>query len=391
MQNYDFDTVIDRTNTQSVKWDHYQKDVLPLWVADMDFQSPSSVIEELTRRVEHGVFGYTYPNQELNEIICMRMKDHYGWEVKPEALVFMPGVVSGLNVFCHTFETFSPRVVVQTPVYPPILHAPDICHLNRVESPLELLENGRYEINFDRFEEGIGKVPTQFILCNPQNPTGRVFTQMELSHMAEICLRNKVLICSDEIHSDLIYSGNKHIPIASLSKEIEQTTVTFIAPSKTFNVAGLGCAIAIIPNPDLRSKFAKEKEAFSGYANALGLTAALAAYRDGGEWLTSLLSYLESNRKLVIDFIRERLPGIKVYQPEGTYLAWLDCRSLELTIDPCEFFLKEAKVGLNNGADFGEPGKGFVRLNFGCPRSILVEALSRMEHALIQRYTKRNE
>jgi cystathionine beta-lyase len=254
-----------------------------------------------------------------------------------------------------------------------------------VEIPLERIENGRYEIDFDRFEEGIGREPTQFILCNPHNPTGRVFTDAELNRIAEICLRHQVLICSDEIHSDLIFSGNKHTPIASLSREIEKRTITFIAPSKTFNVAGLGCAIAIIPNADLRDQFSSEKDAFAGHVNVLGLTAALAAYRDSEDWVTSLLTYLEANRNMVTDFVCERLPGVKIYPVEGTYLAWLDCRSLELPSDPCGFFFQEAKVGLNNGADFGEPGKGFVRLNFGCPGTILHEALERMEQALTRR------
>ncbi len=355
MQNYDFDKAIDRTGTQSVKWDRYPKDVLPLWVADMDFTSPPEVIHALAKRVEHGVFGYTSPSNELKEVICARMMQRYRWEIGPESLVFMPGVVSGLNLFCHTFSSFCQRVAVQTPVYPPILHASDINHLNRVEIPLARLDNGRYEIDFGSFEEGIRTGPTQFILCNPHNPTGRVFTVTELNQIAEICLRHQVLICSDEIHSDLIFSGNKHTPIASLSREIEQNTITFIAPSKTFNVAGLGCAIAIIPNPDLRKQFSREKDTFAGHVNAFGLAAALAAYREGDEWVTSLLSYLEDNRNMVTDFVCEKLPGVKVYQAEGTYLAWLDCRALALPSDPCEFFLQEAKVGLNNGADFGEP------------------------------------
>lgn len=391
MRDFDFDQIIDRSGTQSIKWDRFPKDVLPLWVADMDFLSPPEMIQALVKRVEHGVFGYTTAGDDLNELICVRMKERYGWEIKPEALVFMPGVVSGLNLFCYTFSSYSQRVVVQTPVYPPILRAPDICHLNRVEVPLVRLEDGRYEIDFDCFEEGIRGGPTQFILCNPHNPTGRVFTIQELQRIAEICLRHQVILCSDEIHSDLIFTGNKHTPIASLSREIEEHTITFIAPSKTFNVAGLGCSVAIIPNPELRKQFSLVKDAFAGHVNLFGLTAARAAYRDGEEWSKSLLGYLESNRNLVTGFVLERLPGIKVYPPEGTYLAWLDCTSLDLPSDPCEFFLQEARVGLNNGMDFGEPGKGFVRLNFGCTRKLLSEALERMERALIQWSSSRDK
>jgi cystathionine beta-lyase len=382
MQQYDFDKYIERAGTHSVKWDHYPKDVLPLWVADMDFPSPPEVLTELKKRVEHGIFGYTYPPTELMNVLQERMLSLYHWEVNPEWFVLTPGVVSGLNLFCHAFSTQNRNVVVQTPVYPPILHAADVTHLHKQEVPLLQTENGRYAIDFDLFETAVSGEPSQFILSNPHNPTGRVFTKPELQQLADICLRHDALVCSDDIHSDLIFSGSQHIPIASLSKEIEKRTITFIAPSKTFNIAGLGCSVAIISDPGLRKQYSQVRDAYAGHVNALGLTAALAAYRDGADWLKHLITYLESNRNMVTDFVQSSMPGVKIYQAEGTYLAWLDCRQLDLLPSPCEYFVREAKVGLNNGLDFGEPGRGFVRLNFGCSKNVLLEALQRIKTAI---------
>jgi cysteine-S-conjugate beta-lyase len=385
MQQYDFDKNIDRAGTHSVKWDRYPKDVLPLWVADMDFPSPPEVLSELKKRVEHGIFGYTYPPQELMSILQERMETLYNWNVNPEWFVLTPGVVSGLNLFCHAFSTQSQNVVVQTPVYPPILHAADVTHLHKQEVPLFQTESGRYEIDFDHFETAVSSEPSQFILSNPHNPTGRVFNKTELQQLAEICLHHNVLICSDDIHSDLIFTGSQHTPIASLSKEIEKRTITFVAPSKTFNIAGLGCSVAIISDSGLRKQYSQVRDAYAGHVNALGLTAALAAYRDGAYWLKCLIAYLESNRNTVTDFVHSSLPGVKIYPAEGTYLAWLDCRQLELLPSPCEYFIQEAKVGLNNGLDFGESGRGFVRLNFGCSNNILMEALQRIKTAINNR------
>jgi cystathionine beta-lyase len=382
MQKYDFDQYINRRNTHSIKWDRYPGQILPLWVADLDFLSPPAVIEALLQRVEHGVFGYSYPDPELKEVIVDRLAARYEWKVDPEWLVFMPGIVSGLNLFCHTFSNFSKDVVVQTPVYPPILHAPDISHLQRHEIPLVQSESGRYEIDFDHFNNVVSRQASQFILCNPHNPTGRVFTYEEMQKFAEICIHNKVLVCSDEIHSDMLYSGFKHIPLASISPEIAKLTITFIAPSKTFNIAGLDCSVAIISDPDLREQFSVEKDAYAGHVNALGLTAALTAYKAGDEWLEPLMVYLEENRNAVNKFVNERLDGVNSYSPEGTYLSWLDCRSLDLQPNPSQFFIDNASVGLNNGSDFGEPGNGFVRLNFGCSRKVLWKALEQMESAI---------
>lgn len=379
----EFDKVIDRRGTQSVKWDRYPQDVIPLWVADMDFPSPPEVITALQKRVEHGIFGYTHPSNELKEIIKERMSSRYHWNIDTDWLVFMPGIVSGLNTFCKVFSPDWKDVVVQTPIYPPILHAPDVSKLRKHELPLLEMAGGRYEINFSRFSNVVSRQNTQFILCNPHNPTGRVFTRTELETLADICVKNNTIICSDEIHSDLVYSNHHHIPIASLSKEVEKQTITFIAPSKTYNIAGLGCSVAIISDPDLRFQFSRELEAFAGHANLLGLEAALAAYKFGDKWLESLLLYLENNMDLITEFLGSSISELKVYPAEGTYLAWIDCRKLGLSLEPAKYFETRAKIGLNDGADFGEAGKGFVRLNFGCPTETLQQALQRIKLAVM--------
>ncbi|MBC7249531.1 MAG: putative C-S lyase [Anaerolineae bacterium] len=379
---YNFDQFIDRSQSESLKWRLYGDDVLPLWVADMDFQSPEPVIRALRRRVEHGVFGYGLIMPELCEIVVERLYSLYRWRVSPEALVFLPGVVPGFNLACRAVTSPGDGVLVQTPVYPPILRAPANAGLSCDEMELTRRADGYYEIDFDLFEDTITERTRVFILCNPHNPVGRVFRREELERMAEICLRHDVVICSDEIHCDLVFEGHQHIPIASLAPEIGERTITLMAPSKTYNIAGLKCSVAIIENAELREKFNAARAGLVGGVNVLGYTAALAAYRDGQPWLEEVLRYLEANRDFLLQYVHERLPGITMVSPEGTYLGWLDCRQAGIPGNPHEFFLREAKVALNDGATFGRGGEGFVRLNFGCPRSTLLEALNRMEKAL---------
>jgi cystathionine beta-lyase len=385
---YDFNRVIDRRESDSDKWNHYPADVLPMWVADMDFRSPEPVIQALLRRVEQGIFGYpvglsaqTRIGQEFGEILAARLADRYGWEIQLEDLVYLPGVVTGFNLACHAFGKPGGKVFMQTPVYHPFLSAPRNAGLERQEMQLSLLEDGSYGIDMERFEQSLDTDTSLFILCNPHNPVGRVFRQDELVQMAEICLRNNVLICSDEIHCDLVYSGHKHIPIASLDREIAQNTVTLMSPSKTFNIAGLQCSFAIIQNASLRRKFIASHQGLVGWINLMGLTAGIAAYRDGNDWLEQLLIYLEGNRNFLYQFLRKELPQIGMAIPEATYLAWLDCRKLTMA-DPYHFFLDEAKVAFNDGKLFGAGGQNYVRLNFGCPRSTLETALVRMKKAL---------
>jgi cystathionine beta-lyase len=379
-----FDTLPDRRATESLKWRAYPADVLPMWVADMDFRSPEPVIAALHERVEHGVFGYPGRVSGFNDVIIERLAQRYGWQVSADQIVMVPGVVTGFNWVAQTLCAPGQAVLVQTPVYPPFLSAPANGGLLRQDAALVQRTDGRYEIDFEAFEQAITPQTSLFILCNPHNPVGRVFTPAELTRLAEICLRHNVLICSDEIHCDLIYEPYRHTPIASLSEEIAQKTVTLMAPSKTYNIAGLECSFAIVSDAALRQRLQEGRRGVVGWVNVLGQVAALAAYRDGQPWLDELLQYLQANRDLTARFVNEQLPGVRMGPIEGTYLAWLDCRDTGLQ-DPYQFFLDEGRVALSNGADFGPGGQGFVRLNFGCPRSMLQEALERMRRALIER------
>jgi cysteine-S-conjugate beta-lyase len=380
---YDFDRVIDRRNTESNKWHKFPPEVLPLWVADMDFPSPEPVIRALRERVEHGFFGYGAEQPEFHEVTCDRLLKRYGWKVPPEALVLLPGVIAGFNMAARAVTSAGDGVLMQLPVYPPILRLPDNVKMSRDGVDLVRGAEGRYTIDMDAFERAITPLTRMFLLCNPHNPVGRVFTREELARMAEICLRRGLVICADEIHGELIYPGHQHVPIASLDPEIEARTITLMAPSKTFNLAGLRCAVAVIPNQALREKFVAARLDMVQTPNILGYTAMLAAYRDGQPWLDELLRYLESNRDFLVKHVRNNFPGIEVGMPEATYLAWLDCRKARIpNNDPFTFFLDTGKVSFNDGATFGRGGQGFVRLNFGCPRSLLVEGLERMGTAL---------
>lgn len=379
---YDFKSFPDRRKTESVKWGLYGKDVLPMWVADMDFVSPQPVIDALKQRVEHGIFGYPMISDDLKQVVVKRMEERYAWKITTDDLIFVPGVVSGFNLVCQALSRGKGSMIMQTPVYPPFLNAPGNAGIDGITVDLVQNSTGQYSIDFDAFERGLRPDTRVFLLCNPHNPVGRVFRKDELEKLAEICLRHNVFICSDEIHSDLIYGGYRHTPIASLSEEISQRTVTLIAPSKTFNIAGLECSMIICRNKELREKIESARRGLLGHVNVLGLTAAYSAYKDGSEWLEELLSVLQSNRDLLVRFVHENLKGIKMSIPEGTYLAWLDCRGLKETGDPFKFFLNEAKVALNDGREFGKAGEGFLRMNFGCPEGMLIEAMLRMKQAL---------
>jgi cystathionine beta-lyase len=348
----------------------------------MDFRSPEPVIRALQERVEHGVFGYGGDPPELREVIVDRLQHLYGWEVSPEALIFFPGVVTAFNMVCHAFGSPGGGVLLQTPVYSPMLYAPAGAGLTNDEMELTRLPDGRYEIDFPRFEEAISDRTCVFILCNPHNPVGRAFRREELAQMAEICLRHNILICSDEIHCDLVFEGSEHLPIATLSPEVADQTITLMAPSKTFNVPGLKCSLAIVENAELRKRLKETHTGLVHGINVMGYTAALAAYRDGQPWLDQVLGYLEANLDLLEDYVEAHLPGVSMGRPEATYLAWLSCHEAGIEGNPYEFFLKEARVAMNDGERYGQGGEGFVRLNFGCPRSRLTEALDRMRDAL---------
>ncbi|NMB87503.1 MAG: putative C-S lyase [Chloroflexi bacterium] len=382
---YNFDQLHDRLNSDAIKWKYYDADVLPLWVADMDFQAPPAVIDALHRRVDAGIFGYPQEDPQLSQVVASRMAERYGWQIQPEDVLLAPGVVVGFNWVCHALAEPGEAVLIQPPVYPPFFGAPGNAGLVRQEAPLSIKPDGSYAIDFDAFERSIDANTRVFILCNPHNPVGRVFTPAELQRLAQICLDHNVWICSDEIHADLVFQGHPHTPIASLSPEIAHHTATLIAPSKTYNIPGLGCSFIIAQNPEIRNRLRSHQQGLVGHVNLLGQVGALAAYQHGDEWLAAMLAYLEANRDYLCTTVQQYMPEINMACPEGTYLAWLDCRQAGLAPNPYEFFLKEAKVALNDGSQFGTQGDGFVRLNFGCPRATLTEALERMYTALARR------
>ncbi len=382
--NYNFDEMPDRKRSESIKWHYFDEDVLPMWVADMDFVSPQPVIQALQERVAQGVFGYAGELPGLREVIIERMQRLYQWQIAAQDLVFVPGVVTGFNVAAQAFVGSGEGLLIQPPVYMPFLStARNVDGLSQ-EALLSARVDGYYHFDADAFEAAITDQTRLFLLCNPHNPVGRVYKRQELETLAEICLRHNLLVCSDEIHCDLVFSGQRHIPIASLNPEIAQNTITLMAPSKTFNIAGLSFSFAVIQNPALRKQFLKGQKGLVHGVNLLGLVAAKAAYQEGQEWLDQLLVYLQGNRDYLYQFVNEQLPGVKMFCPEGTYLAWLDCREAGIPGRACEFFIEKARVALNEGEAFGRGGEGFVRLNFGCPRAMLEEALLRMQRALRQ-------
>ena len=390
---YDFDRLIDRRHTNAIKWDAYPGDVLPMWVADMDFATPEPVLAALRTKVEHGVFGYEWAPKELLETVAARMQKLHGWQVTAEMVVAIPGIVSGFNVAARIAIQPGQGLLIQPPVYPPFLQVHKNTALKLQIAQLHQVNHGQtlhYEIDFDEFKAAMNaeNVHTaMFLLCQPHNPTGGIYTPQQLTRLAEICLENGTLICSDEIHSELLLGGTDCTPMAALSPEIAQHTITLVAPSKTFNVAGLFCGFAIIPNPELCKAFKQEVERLTLHVSSLGLAAAQASFSgECEEWLAELLHYLTNNRDFLASFLARNMPDLRTTLPDATYLAWLDCNSLvssgRISTSPFKFFLDKAKVALNDGASFGPGGEGFVRFNFGCPRSIMLKALERMKAAL---------
>jgi len=381
---YQFDKVTDRQNSDSIKWNLFEEDVLPLWVADMDFLCPPEVVNAIRNRLDHGIFGYSKPQQSTKRAIQHWLVSRHGWEVQTEDILLLPGVVQAFNVAASTFSNPGDSVLIQTPAYHPYFDLKSNSKLNQIINPLACDSSGRFSLDIQSFEASLKPDTRTFMLCNPHNPSGRVFTKDELLAMASTCLANNTIICSDEIHSDIIHPGFKHIPIASLSSEIAHSTVTLVSTTKTFNLAGLKSSAVIISNPRLKEQYSKQLSGFVGSVNILGEIGLAAAYEYGSEWLSELLSYLDANRQFLLDFVSNELPGISVYPPEGTYLAWLDCSELNLS-EPATFFLEQAKVGLNSGSWFGDNYLQHVRINFGCPREILSTALNRIKNALSSR------
>lgn len=380
---FNFDKNVNRKGTSSLKWETYPADVTPAWVADTDFEVPPQIISRIRQRLEHPVFGYTYDLPELKAAVVARMASRYGWKISEESIVLVPGIVSGVNFAVRAYTHPGDSVLFQQPAYPPFFSAPVNNSAEPIASTMVFNKSIRlYETDFDEFERKIQKNTRMFILCNPQNPTGRAYQKEELTRIAEICERHDLIICSDEIHNEIVYDGVQHIPIASLNSDIAKRTVTFIAPSKTFNIPGMYCSAAIITDAEMRKQFHQAMSGLGSAVSVLSQEAALAAYTECDDWLAQNNAYLAANRDFLLEFLRKEIPAIQTNDIQATFLAWLDCSAISNLTEPQGFFLREAKIGLNDGGTFGKPYSRFVRLNFGTQRHNLENILNRMAESL---------
>lgn len=388
----DFDTLIDRRNTSSNKWDDVEKlfgspDILPMWVADMDFAAPPFVRQAITQRVAHGVFGYASPRTSYPDALRGWLQRRHDYSVDRDSIVYSPGVVPSLSLLIQTMSQPDGPVLIQPPVYPPFANIIRQNGRRIIENPL-IVQNDHYVMDLEDFEcKVVAERVRLFILCSPHNPVGRVWTREELTALGEICLRHGVFVVSDEIHADLILPGFHHTPYAAIDPDMARTSATSVAPSKTFNLAGLQTAFTIIADPDARNAYQKRSDCYGSYTpNIFGLTAAQAVYEQGDAWLNALLLYLDDSVRRIDEFLRDKAPDLNWIPPQGTYLGWLDCRRMGLTHEELDaFFQQRARVGLNNGHTFGLGGDGFMRLNFGCPHSTLEEGLNRIAKAMASR------
>lgn len=385
--HYDFDRIVDRRSTDSIKWSRNDKlfgdaGVIPAWIADMDFESPAPIIEALRARAAHGIYGYPIRPPEFYNALARWMHQRHCWNVQPEWITYSPGVVTGLALTVWAFTQPGDKIVIQPPVYPPFFTVVKNNGRQLVLNPLTIVD-GKYRMDLEDLERQIDTRTKLLILCSPHNPVGRVWTRDELIALGELCLRKHVLIVADEIHCDLLLRGARHTPLASLSDALAQNTLTFVAPSKTFNLPGLYTAAAIIPNARLRAQFEAVRNDWGlEGSNIFGMAGFIAAYQYGEEWLDQLLVYLQENLEFLQNYFKKFIPRLGLNIPEGTYLAWLDCRALNLDDAGLRAWMyKRARVAMNEGHTFGEPGRGFVRLNFACPRATLQEIARRLEQA----------
>jgi len=393
---YNFDEHIDRCGTSSAKWDHvdenfHGEDLLPLWVADTDFRVPYEVVEAIQDRLTHPIFGYTTPDDELYDVIIEKVKRHYNWDIKKEWILFTNGVVSACHIAVRSFVNIGDEVMIQNPVYYPFQRLIKANGMQPVDNTL-VRKGNKYYMDFDHMENlfestvGFGARTSRIkaaILCNPHNPVGRVWTKDELKKYGDICIENDALIISDDIHCDLLLNDNEHTLIPTLGKKYEDNSITIIAPSKTFNTAGLKAAVTIIPNDKLRKDFALTQMAGYNSPNILGLTALKAAYKHGDDYIKELNNYLEKNLEFFVSYIKENIPELTVIEPEGTYLVWVDMRKLDMNKEElAEFMVEKAKVATDFGHVFGKGGAGYQRFNIGCTRKTLEEALNRLDKAV---------
>ena len=388
---FDFDKVIVRSADDSNKWGKYAgRDVIPLWVADMDFAAPPAVLDELRQRVEHGVFGYCRPWPSLNQAVLAHLASEYRWRIETDWLVWLPGLVTGINVACRAVGNADSEVFTATPIYPPFLSSPGFSRRRAVTAPLVRTE-GAWAWDFAAVESALSPATRLFLLCHPHNPVGRLWRRDELQRIVEIAERHDLIVCSDEIHCGLVLDPQlRHQPFAALSPEAARRSITLMAPSKTFNIPGLGCAFAVIPDADLRRVFRAAMQGIVPDVTVLGLAATEVALRHAGAWHAALIEYLRANR----DRVEERIaamPGLAMAHVEATYLAWVDAAALGRMrgVENPQQFFEQAGVGLSDGVDFGRgprgehnDGSNFVRLNFGCPRALLDTALDRLHQAV---------
>jgi len=385
---YDFNRVIDRLGTGSYKWDQSEKlfgqaDVLPLWVADMDFEAPREVIEAVTERAKWGIYGYTIRTNSYFEAVSGWLSRRHNWDIKKDWIVPTPGIVPALSVLVLTCTEPGDGIILQSPVYYPFY---DVIRKNGrtvVDNPL-VLENGRYEIDFELLERQASEGAKMLLLCSPHNPGGRVWDRADLERIGEICLRHGVLVVADEIHHDLVFKGHEHTAYGSISESFAQSSITCIAPSKTFNLAGLQAAITVIPNDELRVKFQQQLHTLSLHMESyFGATAVEASYNHGEDWLEQLLVHLEGNLDWLLDYVEKNLPEVKAMRPEGTYLVWMDCTAI--SEDPAvlkKIMFQDARVAFSDGSVFGKQSSGYLRVNIACPRSLLQEGLERFAQAV---------
>ena len=389
---YDFDRTIERRHTHSAKWDlagemFGDKDILPMWVADMDFETAPCIVEALKKLAETGIFGYPHRPQSYKDAVKGWMKRRHGWVIEDDWLTYSPGVVTALNLCILAFSHPGDKVIIQPPVYYPFARCIENNGRRVVNNPLKL-EGGRYVMDFEDLNKSVSGRTRLMIISNPHNPVGRVWTRDELQNAGEFCIKNDIVLVSDEIHSDLILKGHRHIPTASISKDIARQTITCMAPSKTFNLAGLKTSSIIISNPRLRKMYNTMLGNLSiGMDNTFGMAALEAAYNEGEEWLEELLAYLEANMDFAVRYADENIPGVEILPSEGTYLLWMDCRGLGLEGKALDkFTLGKAKLWLDDGPMFGPGGEGFQRINIACPRATLEEALGRLEKAVKEKF-----
>ncbi|NMH71765.1 pyridoxal phosphate-dependent aminotransferase [Bacillus sp. RO2] len=388
MKTYDFNKHINRKNTSSVKWDETVRvfgssDVLPMWVADMDFQAPIEVTQAIMEKAQHGIYGYTSISSSVNDAVVSWFQKQHNWKLKQEWLTYISGVVPALSATIQTFSNAGDKVIVFSPVYYPFYDMVTYNDRKLITSPMEY-RDGRYHMDLHHFEEQLDGEVKLLLLCNPHNPGGTVWSREELEKLGNLCVKHNVIIVSDDIHADLAFNNHTYYPIASISEDIAMQTVTCIAPTKTFNIAGLQAAAMITSNQTLREKldfYLKKQGHF--LLNMLGVSAMVAAYRHGGPWLDEVLQYIEDNMDYAVEYIHKEIPDLNASKPEGTYLLWIDCRKLGLEEEELKHrLLHKGKLALESGSKFGKEGNGFLRMNVACTRATLQEGLLRLKTAL---------